>query len=647
MLIRINCPNPKCKKQLRIDAKHAGKKISCTGCKQHIRLPTAEELKITVAASPSKGVPGEEQIVDFDAMAAEAVTFDKAAVEEANKTEMVEFTCPQCDEPVKLPIENAGKRAPCPACRRIIAVPKVDTGKPKDWREKQAQGPALAKKEEVKLEGAWGNEAVARVSLEALEEAKALPKVKRKITAAEYVRYGVYAVLLLTVLGIGWWGWSRYRASSLESNTLASIGQALQDSKLTPEMHAVLHLGLGEWMLRNGTSENVKKEGGNELKKAVPSNGDPLWNWALAKDVADMAGSVVSLDASQTASIIDLQYLVQLLASVRAGEPRDDVLRTLCRSVLKHAQRPEKLEAARNLLTAVIKQAMPPTSMKPSKDAAAGISQDYSEQLNGLGILAQELIRIQAKEVALQVVGKTADRGERTLFKKGMPVPKAFVAAMAALGQQDWEVNKDQETEFELGKMTGLFLAGQDVSGEELFRKRRDSGFAEVNLLPFLDIAEQSIDANRLPEALSRLTQAMSVAQIYTERRTEAWKTRIYAHVRLCELTARAGEMALAAERIAKLKLDEIPSAAQLARALVARHRSVQTSDADTLLAGLTAGSAGQALAAYSLSRQMAEQTRSVQTKLDGKLTDGPVQIVATLGALVGYKRVQPLNEAK
>ncbi|MFT3882367.1 MAG: hypothetical protein QM703_22285 [Gemmatales bacterium] len=41
---------------------------------------------------------------------------------------------------------------PCPSCRRIIAVPKIEGAKPKDWREKQATGPSMAKKEEVKLE---------------------------------------------------------------------------------------------------------------------------------------------------------------------------------------------------------------------------------------------------------------------------------------------------------------------------------------------------------------------------------------------------------------------------------------------------------------------------------------------------------------
>jgi ribosomal protein S27E len=216
MLIRINCPNPNCKKQLRIDARHAGKKVSCAGCNQHIRLPTAEELKINEkAAVTARASGGEEEIIDFDILASEAVNAEKTAAEEANKTEMVKFTCPQCDEPVEISAENAGKRAPCPACRRIIAVPKVEGAKPKDWREKQATGPSMAKKEEVKLEGAWGNQAAARVSVEALEEAKALPKEKRKLTVRDYVRYATTAIILLAVLGTGWWGWKRYRASSL------------------------------------------------------------------------------------------------------------------------------------------------------------------------------------------------------------------------------------------------------------------------------------------------------------------------------------------------------------------------------------------------------------------------------------------------
>src|ERR1043166_5374014 len=132
MQIKISCPNPKCKKPLHIDVKHAGKKVACTGCKQKIRLPTREELKLPAHIASTNGQAGEEEIIDFDAMAAQAVHAEKAAAAHAAKTVMIDFRCPQCDEPIQIASEHSGKRAPCPACRRIIQVPKVDTGQTKD-----------------------------------------------------------------------------------------------------------------------------------------------------------------------------------------------------------------------------------------------------------------------------------------------------------------------------------------------------------------------------------------------------------------------------------------------------------------------------------------------------------------------------------
>src|SRR5690348_5673705 len=105
MIIRVNCPNPDCKKLLRLDAKHAGRKIECSGCKQRIRLPTAEELKLPVAAATTPGTdgaPAEEQEVEFDLLASEAVLEEKAAADTAAKETMIEFTCPMCDEPIQM-----------------------------------------------------------------------------------------------------------------------------------------------------------------------------------------------------------------------------------------------------------------------------------------------------------------------------------------------------------------------------------------------------------------------------------------------------------------------------------------------------------------------------------------------------------------
>ncbi|MFT3882366.1 MAG: hypothetical protein QM703_22280 [Gemmatales bacterium] len=81
------------------------------------------------------------------------------------------------------------------------------------------------------------------MSLEALEEAKALPKVKRKLTVRDYVRYATMSIIVLAVLATGWWGWKRYRASSLEGNTLAAVQGAIADAKLPPDLNAVLRPG--------------------------------------------------------------------------------------------------------------------------------------------------------------------------------------------------------------------------------------------------------------------------------------------------------------------------------------------------------------------------------------------------------------------
>lgn len=641
MLIRIHCPNPQCKKQLRIDARHAGKKIACTGCKQHIRLPSAEDLKLPARASTAAATPGEEEIVDFDMLASAAVQDEKVQHQTDLQNITVDFTCPQCDEQIKMPSEHAGKRAPCPSCRRIIAVPKLDTGKPKDWREKEIQGPSLAKKEEVKLEGAWGNQSVAKVSLEALEEAKALPTVKRKLTVRDYIQYATYAILAIAALGTIWWGWNRYRASAIESNTLAAIDTSLKDPKLASEIAAVMRRSKGEWLLQTSESADKQRDGLAELRQSLVTSPDPLWNWAMALDAVNIAGPLISLDPKVEKPLIELPWLVQLVSSVKSGEPREDVIRALCRITLAQASGdPVKVNLAQNLLTTIIKQAIPAVSISvPAEGAGKPPTNimDYSEQLNALGVLSQELLKAKAQENAITLIGKSPTAGTRMIYKKEMPVPKSFVAAMAALNQPPLEVAKAAEGEFELGQMIGYYLANMDARGNEIFQKRLQAGLSEVNLLPFLELSQQLIEGNRMPEALTRLSEAMKIAQLYTQRRDSNWKNRVYAHVRLCVLTARTGELTLAEERINQLKLDEIPAVGQLARGLVARERSLK--DTAAAVNGLSPDSASLALAVSTQAKQLAELERTRVPSLVDKVAEGPVRSLATLAGLIGHHR--------
>lgn len=641
MLIRIHCPNPQCKKLLRIDARHAGKKISCAGCQQHIRLPTAEELKLsgkTTAKVSEQGNAGAEEVIDFDMLAAQAVDSERAEQAEVNKTEMVEFTCPHCDEQVKLSIENAGKRAPCPSCRRIVAVPKVDIGKPKDWREKEARIPTLAKKEEVKLEGAWGNQEIARVSMEALEEAKAIRKAERKLTTKDYIRYSLLALLTLSVLYCGWWGWSKYRAGSIESWAVSIVENGVKNSGLPAEMLAVLRRGFGEWKLLTGTELDQKKDGVSVLRSALTTTSDPLWNWLLARDIAEVAGQQMSLDLQQSAGPIDITFLIQLLGNVPSGEAQEEVLRVLCRSLLFRAQSDQKLmDSAQTILLSVIKQAIKPVTMS-SAGKSGTAAQDFSDQLNGIGILAQELNRMKAAEQALRLVGKSANQGERLIYKKEMPVPRSLVAAVTALSAAELEINKEKEQDAELGKMIGHFLAQRAGPANELYQKRREAGFAEVNLLPFLELAQCSLDDGKLQEAQTYLNQAMSIAQIYTSRNKDVWRQRIYAHVKLCEMTAQAGNISLAETRVKQLKLEEYPGAAQVAMALIARQRDLSADSKEGLLAGLPGQTAGQAWAAYSIALKQSNLTRNAYPTVTSAISDEPGHSLSVLGGLLGFR---------
>src|SRR5262249_17337169 len=117
----------------------------------------------------------------------------------------IKFTCEYCDHSLDVPVEEAGKRVPCPECRRIVKVPnpmaKVEK---KDWlKSSQPTEPAPA--------GAWGTGGKATaVSEEALEEAGAIEEEPRTLRQKLVWRGGLAVVLALLFWGgmsiWSWWG---------------------------------------------------------------------------------------------------------------------------------------------------------------------------------------------------------------------------------------------------------------------------------------------------------------------------------------------------------------------------------------------------------------------------------------------------------
>src|SRR5438067_2138278 len=132
MPIKFSCPN--CKKSLVVKDHLAGKRAACPGCKKPLTVP-APQAKATADGPVSQK--------DLEELAAAALAEEKAPAK-VDEPKFIEFTCPQCDEPVKMPVDLEGKQAPCPACRRIIKVPLLVKREKTDWRKADSRLPTGA-----------------------------------------------------------------------------------------------------------------------------------------------------------------------------------------------------------------------------------------------------------------------------------------------------------------------------------------------------------------------------------------------------------------------------------------------------------------------------------------------------------------------
>lgn len=180
----------------------AGKRGKCSKCKGPVLVP---QPNLSTNARTSSEAP-----VDLEA-AAVAVLSD-APLTETKQPTLIEFNCPQCDEPLKLSLDLAGKRHPCPECRRIIQVPVPKTQDPSNWRDTGPKLPTGAKRPDLPaLEGAWGSQTSTRATHEALQEAGVIKEKAKPLTL--YQRLQPYLLLgtpLLLVLAGGYYLWSRF-----------------------------------------------------------------------------------------------------------------------------------------------------------------------------------------------------------------------------------------------------------------------------------------------------------------------------------------------------------------------------------------------------------------------------------------------------
>lgn len=340
MPIRFKCTH--CQKGLVVKDHLSGKRVACPVCKKAVVVPAP-------AAPPE----------DVEALAAAALAEEDNKSKPQEKaapksTGTINFTCSYCDAELHLSVELAGKKEPCPECKRIIRVPNPVEDRPKDWRTVEA-GPsvALAAKKEPEPEGAWGTSTTkTRVSQQALAEADAIPEEEeepvglfgwaRRLTVLAVVGGLIY----LAVLGINSAQQQRQQKDSLAQAVALVDGK---EEKLAPAVIAEVHRGAGEIYLRKEQAKKARNSFGKALSK-IPTASEKVAGQAdndlfllrLALSQVELGGSekqALNDERVQWKDLFDPDLLTTL-ERMGSDEARVMALREVGSRLMSHGQGP-------------------------------------------------------------------------------------------------------------------------------------------------------------------------------------------------------------------------------------------------------------------------------------------------------------------
>lgn len=365
MTIRFKCPNPSCQKALTVKDELAGRKAPCPSCKTTLTIPRP---KVPAPAGPAGAGPAPAADKprpaakpkapvaapvapppDLEDLAAAALAGEtapppaekpeadgKAGAKEAAP---IVFKCEFCDTELKVPAAEAGKKIQCtnPDCRLLVKVPVPKVEK-KDWRPVAQTGPSFARRAEPeKLAGVQGGE-VQKVSLEALEEAGAIPDEEEPVTLGERIKFiGLWIVLPLCVLVGGYLAWNAFAGRSAQRRALdaALVFADVKTPKLPPLLAAEIQRGAGAFQLREGKAATARDHFANARSLAQQSQAGGVGRDRL---LIELALDQVGLGGDDRA-VIDgaaLEWdppvateLQQTLNQLQGPEARADGLRTV------------------------------------------------------------------------------------------------------------------------------------------------------------------------------------------------------------------------------------------------------------------------------------------------------------------------------
>jgi hypothetical protein len=528
MPINFNCPN--CHQPLRVRDELAGKKGPCPHCKKLVTVPKPSAAQATPlpkpaaapqAAAPDSPPPPPAPAAPADVEAEAAALFAEGAAK-VEAPQFIDFPCPYCDEPLHLDAALAGKKTPCPSCRRIISVPLPKVEK-KDWRAVDGRMPTGAQRPAAPApEGTWSSTATSRVSREALDEAGLIPQKRVPRTTGQKVRFGLLVAGLPALVAVlafaGWRWWAANRQERALKQALAFAIAKDAETRIGKSGQAALHTGAGEYFLRSRKPQ-CGKQAAEQLGKALgllnaatePDRDLALTELALAW--VDLGGGPADLEREMRLKWDEVQNRVRVtLGAVRTPEARLAALRGVAGRLVARGQPERVIPLVRTVYSA------------PDAD-----------QAEALAVVALELRK--ADEARAAEAADLALRPFDPAQKQRPPLRAPVVAAAVVFNKKPPTPEKgsvEDERQELIGQAEGLAWRGEWAQAREKVSAAKKYG-PEVTFRALVGVVAAAVEGNAGDKVDLEAAAGMATAMPRLPE-TAAWPL-----LRLTRLAIRAG----------------------------------------------------------------------------------------------------------
>jgi hypothetical protein len=575
MSITFNCPH--CRKPLKVKDELAGKKAKCPGCQKVIAIPASPSQ---APVSPDGRTAGKGD-VDSLALAAFSEPSQPAPATKPGSKATIDFHCPYCDERIRMGADLAGKRAPCPECRRIIKVPLLVKEEPKDWRKIDTRNPLASRRgEDAVPEGAWGSTtSTAKVSRQALLEAKAIVPAKERWTTQQWINRVSAGVAALVVVAGSLWFFRLAEVKWTKAKAFNRAEELAKSQDLDLLSAAEVYRGMGAFQRRAEQSREGKDSA--DLTRDLFGEARAKLS-AEPKETPERDAQLIDLALEQIDLGGDQQQVIK-----RTRLRWDDIAREL-RQTLQQVRSPQaRLEGLREVESKLIRLGQDAIAVNLPGSVLDLNDSDRAEALGRLGLLLLD----QKEQAATQETNaRQAFTGKKDA--KGKPVAPAasWIALNLALGRNETKEaapppegdGPDVPLSIRIGYAWGWAYLGQIENARKLAKAEGPAGH---QFQAYLAIAEAQVhkkaDAKQDLEAAANLIE---LALKEKESELSPWLV-----LRLVRLSLRADDPEMAAQfadpEMAAQFADRIPDSGLRSRAQVVVKLSSLQPDMEALTA--------------------------------------------------------------